>query len=181
MKNVDWNNVEDVDLRPIPGGYVCRITSVEDVEEKEYLKISFDFAAGPFQGYYTRSAERFGNWPSAGTFIRSYKDSALSFFKGFVTALEKSNPGFRWTSQTNQNPSSIRGLLFGAVLGEEEYEWRGEVKTKLSLAQACSIQRIEDGGFKVPEKKRLNGGYYAQPSAPGGYASLEEDDGELPF
>ena len=54
MKNIDWQNVEEVKeyVRVAPGGYVCVITAVEDVPDKEYLRIEYDIAEGENKGYY---------------------------------------------------------------------------------------------------------------------------------
>ena len=54
MKNLNLENIEeakDFD-RVQPGGYVCGITAVEDVVRKEYLKLEYDIADGPFKNYY---------------------------------------------------------------------------------------------------------------------------------
>lgn len=64
-----------------PGGYICQITKVEDFSEKEYLKIEYDIADGEFKKYFKELSEKFNFW--GGNFIRSYKDSALPFFKAF--------------------------------------------------------------------------------------------------
>lgn len=50
MKNVNWDNVQDEVRRPVPDGYIAQITRVEDVEDKEYLRIEWDFFEGEFKG-----------------------------------------------------------------------------------------------------------------------------------
>ena len=52
MKKIDWNNVKENGSQLPAGGYVCGITSVEDVPEKEYLKFEFDVAEGEYKNYY---------------------------------------------------------------------------------------------------------------------------------
>ena len=41
MKKINWKNVEEAkEFEKLPaGGYICGITAVEDVPEKEYLRI----------------------------------------------------------------------------------------------------------------------------------------------
>ena len=85
MKNVNLQNVEEAkDFERLPaGGYVCGITAVEDVADKEYLKIEFDIAEGDFKNYYRDLYQSKAFW--GGNFVKSYKDKALPFFKGFIT------------------------------------------------------------------------------------------------
>lgn len=178
MRNVNWKDVSDATefKRPGPGGYIIKIMSVEDVEEKEYLKFEFDFADGEFKNYYKDLYANRGFW--GGTFIRSYKEKALPFFKAFKTSVEVSNPGFEFKN----DPQSLVGKYLGAVLGEEEYRANdGTIKKRLYFAQARSGQAIRKGEFEVPELKKLapqDGG-----SSGGGdsFMDLADDDGELPF
>jgi hypothetical protein len=76
------------------GAYVCVITSVEDITEKEYLRIEFDIHEGRFKGYYKEIFNTKQRW--LGSFIKSYKEKALGYFKSFITAVEKSNQNFVW-------------------------------------------------------------------------------------
>ena len=92
MRKVNWDNVQEAQdfARPVPGGYVARITNVEDKEEKEYLRIEWDFVDKPYEGSNLSAFDRLGFWPLS--FVRSYKEKSLSFFKAFKTQLEASNP-----------------------------------------------------------------------------------------
>jgi hypothetical protein len=155
MKNVNWANVEENQeyKRLVPGGYVCGIVKVEDVEDKEYLKIYYDVTTGEFKGYFKELFDAKGFW--GGNFIRSYKETALSFFKGFLTAIEKSNPNFT-VSQFNNDISKLKGKLVGLVLGEEEYVSKdNEIKKRLYVAQVHGVEKIKANDFKVPELKKV--------------------------
>lgn len=193
---------------PAPGGYIGYIVGYEDVERptkpgggSQYLRIEWDFAEGEFKLYNRDTYDRANFWPGFGSFIRSYKDSALPFFKAFKTCLEVSNNGYHF--RTDQL-DAMRGKKLGIVLGEEEYCSKdGELKTRLYVAQVRSVKAIRDGDFKVPALKKHKGAppapapasqyapqyaqpqpYAAQPQAynapPQQWAELE-DDGELPF
>ena len=186
MKKQNWDNVQEAAEfeRPTPGAYIARIVNVEDTEEKEYLKIEYDFAEGNFKGYYAELYKSKGFW--GGSFIRSYKEKALPFFKQFKTCLEVSNRGYFFDED---NLSAMCGRLIGIVLGEEEYcKNDGGVGTRLYVAQIRSVKAIETGDFKVPDLKKLApigtapaavaSGYGAAPSS---FMPLSDDDGELPF
>lgn len=179
MRNVNWDTVADEIRRPVPGGYAARITKVEDNEDKEYLRIEWEFADGEFKGCNQETFDAFGFWPSA--FIVSYKEKALRFFKGFKTAVEMSNKNYTFRN----DPQSLVGKYLGVVLGEEEYlSGDGTVKKRLYVAEKRSGKAIRDGDFKIPELKRLKSSAAAAPaaSAPANnYSLLEDDDAELPF
>ena len=64
MKALDLTNVQanagGEFPRVTPGGYVIGIVSVQDVPEKEYLKISYDIAEGELKNYYYEMKKRTG-------------------------------------------------------------------------------------------------------------------------
>ena len=154
MKQLNLDNVRSADetTRLVPGGYLCGIKKVTDVPAKEYLEIEFDIAKGDFAHYYEQLCAKFGSWN--GRFIKSYKDSALPFFKSFIEAIEASNPGFKWDGHTEQ---ALERKWIGIVMGEEEYRKRdtGETKTVLRAQHFLPIEDIKAGKFVVPEVKRL--------------------------
>lgn len=181
MKNVNWNDVQDEIRSPVPGGYAARITRVEDNEEKEYLRIEWEFADGEFKGVNQEIYDAFGFWPLS--FVCSYKQKALRFFKGFKTAVEQSNRNYTFDCL---NPSGLVGKYLGVVLGEEEYlSKKNELKTRLYVAEKRSGKAIRDGDFKIPELKKLDPSTAAAApsySAPASdFGILDDDDADLPF
>ena len=105
--------------------------------------------------YAKRKAERDFDYP---TTIVSYKEKSLPFFKGFVTALETSNKGYKW----DNDETKFVGKLVGFVIGEEEYEGKDKdgvtpkVKVRTYVAERHSVDAIRDGDFTTPEFKKLN-------------------------
>lgn len=178
MRNVNWNDVQDDVRSPVPGGYAARITKVEDMEDKEYLRIEWEFADGEFKGVNKETFEAFGYWPLA--FICSYKEKALRFFKGFKTAVENSNPSYVFRN----DPQSLVGKFVGVVLGEEEYfsTKHNEVRKRLVVAEKRSGKAIREGDYTIPELKKLNpGSIPTAGAAPANYSVIEDDDADLPF
>lgn len=195
MRRINWDEVKEADEfdNPTPGAYIAVICSVEDNDEKEYLKIEWDYSEGAYKGANAETFQRAGFWPT--TLYRSYKPTAEGFFKTFKTALENSNPGYHFDEF---NLRDMVGRRVGVVLGEEEYTKNtGEVKTRLYVYQTRSIQAIQKGDFKVPELKRLaenrkpspafGGGSALAPAPTSGYpptgqfGELADGDGKLPF
>ena len=191
MRNVDWDAVQENDGtfdNPVPGGYVAKICRVEDVEDREYLLIEWDFSEGAFKGFNEDTFSRAGFWPTR--LFRSYKPKALGFFKAFKTALEESNPGYHFRED---ELNALVGKRFGVVLAEEEYiKSNGARATRLYVAQTRSLRAIKEGDYTVPDKKLLPSDqrdtHRATDPVPvsatgfdeGGFAEVE-DDGELPF
>lgn len=192
MRNINWDNVQEASDFPkvTPGGYLARIVAVKDEEDKEYLLISYDFAEGELKGYYKDLAASKGFW--GGTFVRSYKEKALPFFKAFKTAVEESNPGYVFQN----DPQSLVGKWIGVIIGEEEY-WSDrdrKVKIRTYVDQVRSGQAIRAGDFEVPLLKKYEGAsvraaFYQEPTfmAPSAAAAgdpfgvpLPTDD-DLPF
>ena len=182
MKNVNWNDVQDEIRTPVPGGYAAKITRVEDNEEKEYLKIEWEFADGEFKGVNKEVYDAFGYWPLA--FVCSYKEKALRFFKGFKTAIEESNPRFVFEN----NPQSLVGKFVGVVLGEEEYfsTKHNEVRKRLYVAEKRSGKAIREGNYDIPALKNLDSSkipasYSAGAAPANNFAVIDDDDADLPF
>lgn len=139
------------------GGYIVKILAVDDVPEKEYLKIFFDINEGEKKGFFTKAfkedtrAEK--KWPNAGSFIRSYKEKALPMFKGFTNAIENSNKGYSW----NFDEKSLVNKVVGLVIGEEEYlNQKGQVRKRTYVSAVRSVDTIKKGDFTVPEIKKLD-------------------------
>lgn len=174
-------------------GYVCKITKVEDVAAKEYLRISFDIYEGEYRGWYRDQREeledRGYNASYVGTVIRSYKDSALGFFKAFIAAVDESNgTQFGPTVEGGLDEQKLVGCLIGFVISYEEYQKKnGTIGQRERVAYQKSIQKIRDGDFKVPELKQLNGSNAAtasagtQTAAVQTFTDLDDDDSDLPF
>lgn len=179
----NWDEIQEREpgefSRPGPGGYIARIVNVDDVEEKEYLRIEWDFDEGEYKGCNAETFQRAGFWPTP--LFRSYKETALGFFKAFKTSVEASNRGYVFDCA---RPSALAGKLVGVVLGEEEYRKSdGTVGTRIYVAQVRSVKAIQSGDFKVPERKRLDGGQAPAAKQDGQFQRVEdlEDDDDCPF
>lgn len=190
MIDVNWDEVQErADgeyQNPTPGGYVVKIIDFRDNEQKQCLEILWDYTEGVYMGYNQDTYDRAAFWPTR--LFRSYKPKALPFFKAFKTCLEVSNRGYQFNTR---QLDTLRGKLFGVVLGEEEYTGNdGSLKTRLYVAQTRSVKAIRDGEFKAPALKKLKEAapqqtsYQPQPYAAAAAQSwqpLNDDDGELPF
>lgn len=175
MKKIDWNNVKENGSQLPAGGYVCGITSVEDVPGKEYLKFEFDVAEGEYKNYYRALCESKGFW--GGSFIKSYKEKALGFFKTMLVCFEKSNKGFSFDC----DEKVFKRKYIGLVLSEEEFVKKtGEVGKRLYVSDFKSVDDIHKGNFKIMPLKTLSGSP-AAPSSSSDFEEIVDDDDDLPF
>ena len=155
MKKYNWIPVEEsTPFTKLPaGGYVVRITDVEDMSGKEYLNIVYDIAEGEHAGFYSDSFGKLNPW--AHRFVRSYKDTARGMFKQFLARLEDSNRGFsieQW--QATSDERDLIGLELGIVLQKELYtNDKGEDKERLDMVGVYAAQDIRNGDYKMPEPK----------------------------
>lgn len=170
------------DFQRLPaGGYIAKITAVEDVDDKSYLRITFDIAEGELKGFYAKTdAEH----DYTHQFIRSYKENALGMFKGFLKAVDNSNDtNFEPQAEKGFKEQQLVGKIVGILAGYEEYmSNRGEVRERLRV-NTRSADTIRDGRFTVPELKKLEQNQAGSAPAPvspvPGFEGISESD--IPF
>ncbi len=174
---------------PIPGGHICVIKKAEETLSKTgkpMLVVYLDFDDEDVQPRYF--AEEFKNdirpekkWPFAGMkyIVTEDNDGNCSrSFKAFTTSIESSNEcEFVWGDGTC---SFLQGLQIGAVYGEEENEYNGNVTTRTLIRYFCDVQKALTA--EVPKKKYLDGSMSA-PVRSGAQTDVfaPSVDEELPF
>lgn len=160
VKKLDLSNVKaSVDgggFTPLPeGAYVVQIVAVNDVEDREYLEVTFDVAEGEYAGYYS------DEWGVAHPFAHqikvSYKDKALGMLKGWLDALTASNPGFDAEAVFNaaaDTPALLgmfQGRVFGLAVLMEYEDFRGKPLNNPRLdwgdAKRLTAQAVREGAF----------------------------------
>ena len=157
MRKINLNDVQEAGefKRVKPGAYICKITAVEDVTAKEYLKISYDIDDGEFKGYYSEMRENHPDWLWAGAYVRSYKETALGLFKRFCSAVSKSNGSYVFDAgDVNSEERTLVGKRIGLILQEEEYNSNtGDIRTRLKVAREFPIDKLAEQ--TVPDIIRL--------------------------
>ena len=181
MRQIEgWDLVNEAgELKQLPtGAYACKIIEVIDNVDKEYLDVYFDIVEGEFKNYFTTLFNSTGK--NYGRIARSYKTNALPFFKAFITAVEKSNPGYKW----DWDEKSLNGKLCAVSFRDEEFETDGVVKVRAKPEEIRSIQALKEGKIEIKPIKKLE----RLPSAEELMASrntiespTQIDDEDLPF
>lgn len=161
MKKInDFDKVQENSggFKRIPdGAYIVGVKKVEDVSDKEFLRLELDICKGEYKNWYQQQYDADNRetkyWPRDGVLVRSYKEKALPFFKGFITAVTKSNPKFEW----KWNEQDLKNKVFGVVVGTEEYlKKNGGVGTRPYIDSVHSVEAIEKGDYTVPDVKKLD-------------------------
>lgn len=161
MRSINWNNViaqSDGEFQRLPAGpYVCRIVAMQDVPDREYVSMVYDIAEGKHMGYYS------DNWgqthPNAHRVVLSYKERALGMLKGRLDAIAMSNPGFDpFAAWDAGRLDMFTNRIVGLNLREEEYEWDGETKVRMSAFQVVDAARVRSGEIKPAPRKTLDNG-----------------------
>lgn len=184
-ENFDSEPAATGEYKSLPaGGYVCKIlgAKVEQSQSgKEMLVMRIDIAEGEYKDYFSQAWEekvqvnKDAKW---GCIYRQLTEGdSTKFFKGMLSAIEKSNPGYQW----DWKESGLKGKLVGAIFGEEEFESNkdGSIKKSCKIKWLRSVESIRSGDFKIPEVKRIN---TSAASAFGGYdVPPPPDDDDINF
>ena len=182
MRKVDTTNVREAgDRTTLPAdGYVCRIVNVEDNEDKEYLSIEYDICEGEYKNYYSDLEERAGFW--GGRYIRSYKKTALPFFKRMCSAINKSNPGFVFDGgEVNCDERTLINKKVGIVLRDEQYQKRnGDIAIRTIVDTEKPVEDIRAKNFKVKDML-ISAGKKGDSSSENSDFVNVTDDSENPF
>lgn len=148
--NTKWTEVSAAGSSSMlpAGGYVARITAVEDVESREYLRFTFDIAEGEHKGFFADDDRVYTH-----QFVRSYKQKAAGFMKKFLECVEGSNDGFKLAGWDNDETDLI-GLLVGIIVQREDYtNASGEDRARMNVEDFAKAEDIRNGRYKLPEPK----------------------------
>lgn len=172
MVNIEWNMNETKEVKGggqmLPmGAYVCKITSCEDVPEKQYLKVELDVAEGDFAGHFGKLFASAGFWGLVD--YKSYKgenETGKGLFKHFIACLERSN-NFTWNGDEKQ----LVGKQIGATICHELYNKQdGTDGRKTKIATYYDVEEIKKGEFTEPKEKKAKD-----------YKPQENSNDPLPF
>ena len=141
-----------------PGAYPCAIMSVEDVPNKEYLRVLVDIVAGDYKDYF--SSDFYADKPFAHSLIFSYKDTALGMLKGRLHVITDCNPGFDAEAAFNAGKEQMLvGKAVGVVFREEEYYNKKTGEFEMGSARPdrlCRLSELEEERNAKPKPKMLN-------------------------
>lgn len=150
----------------LPAGlYVCTIIGAieEEKKGKTVLAIAFDIAEGEYKGFYQQRYDADKNqnkkWPAI--YRQATEGKSMPFFKGVITSIEESNPGFKF----DFNEQKLKGKKFGAVMGREQFLTNdGQKKFATKIFWIRSLEGLKNA--TIPEDRLL-------PDNTAGYPDVE--------
>lgn len=166
----NWENIEAKGINDFQrlnaGGYVGIIKNVNQhtsLTDKKSFKIECDIAEGNFKDYFQKLFDNNSNadkrWDNNSTKYVSIEEDQLPYFKGFITCIENSNPGYTW----DWDEKKLIGKKIGLIYRYEEYEKQDgtkAIKTKLNQFRSVDkVNEFNDDYTKVESVKLLNGSY----------------------
>lgn len=125
------------------------------------LKVSVDIAgmdkqAGFFKRQYDENTNEEKKWPNGGVKYLSLKDEQIEYLKGFITAVENSNKGFKFDN--NGTWEQLKGKKIAGQFGLEEYiDSENKVRTATKLLRFRSLTKL--GEITIPSVKTIGGDY----------------------
>ena len=160
--NIEAKGIEDFKNLPI-GAYECIIKDarINHNEEngKDTLKISIDIASGEYKDYFLKSYENDTRidkkWNNNAVKYLAFEGDNVSYFKGFITCVENSNPGYTW--DWNENKLKDKKIC-GVFLYEEYQKQDGTHGIKVRLNKFRSLDKMKD--INISDNiKMLDGSY----------------------
>lgn len=154
----------------LPAGlYKCiikQVNVIQDSKQREQMVICFDIMEGTQKDNYVSPTAEFKDFYNKQFNARKQTDpsvkwggilrqlthgDSLPFFKGIMTSVEKSNPGYRW----DWNEKGLVGKYFGGIFQREEFMTSdGQKKMATKCVQVRSLEGLKDA--KIPEDRLLD-------------------------
>lgn len=145
------------------GGHVCIIKDAQVGETSNYnpcLRLYLDIAEGTQKDFF---AKKFQNdkqrredakWGCI--FTQLTEGNSLPYFKGMISAVNKSNPGYDFEATFDEK--TLKGKYIGGIFGREQYRKNdGTTGWATKCRQIRSVDAIREG-VPAPEDKLLDGG-----------------------
>lgn len=141
-----------------PGWYPCVILKAEATQTPwgvDSVTFSFDIIDGAFVRFYEKDYKAQTTEPKRwrGTLEQAIDDKGLPYFKGLITAIEESNPGFKF----DLDETKLKGLKVGIGFRKEWYEKNGEDKYVVKAFAFRDIQKVISGELETPKDKPKRG------------------------
>ena len=160
--SIEAKGMEDFKNLPI-GAYECIIKDarINHNEEngKDTLKISIDIVSGEYKDYFLKSYENDTRidkkWNNNAVKYLAFEGDNVSYFKGFITCVENSNPGYTW----DWDETKLKGKKVCGVFLYEEYQKQdGTHGIKVRLNKFRSLDKMKDINIS-DNVKMLDGSY----------------------
>lgn len=165
IKNFDKVEAKGMDdFKPLPiGAYECTIVIARENKNEESGKTTFkagvDIASGEYKNYFKKMYDNDSRidkkWNNNAIRYLAFEGDNVAYFKGFLTCVENSNPGYKW----NWDEKTLINKKICGVFQYEEYERQDGTKgVKVRLSKFRSLDKIKE--IEVSDNVRLLNGSY---------------------
>lgn len=170
------------------GAYVIGILDAQEIkgDKGDRLVLKFDICEGEFKNYYSEQYKnsQFEDTKYKGNFSifipkedgSEDDEKTLRRLKTSINAIEDSNPGFHW----DWDESKLKGKKVGMIFQDKEWKYNGKTGFTAQPYGLRSVQDVNDGSCKIPDKKYLSGNSPTMPNSSGDFMEID-DSGDLPF
>lgn len=159
---VEAKGMDDFKSLPI-GAYECTIVIARENKNEESGKTTFkvgvDIASGEYKDYFRKMYDNDSRidkkWNNNAVRYLAFEGENVAYFKGFLTCVENSNPGYKW----NWDEKTLINKKICGVFQYEEYEKQDGTKgVKVRLSKFRSLDKIKE--IEVSDNVRLLNGSY---------------------
>lgn len=133
-----------------PGGYIVKVIGTNIDTQYNRLQLDVDIVEGKYKGYFTRLQERANFWGLTANLYMNKEDAWK--FANAVDAFRKSNAGFEWEDDAENDERKMVGMIVGAITQKRHYIGNdGVKKSKLLVNRLVPVEEIRSGDFEIPE------------------------------
>lgn len=140
-----------------PGNYaavICKVSEGVTPNGSEYIEFWIDIIDGEFTRYYEKDykSQTVGEKKWRGTVRFFTSERALPMLKAAITAIEESNPGYKF----DWDDTTVKGKKVGVSIRREQYEATdGTLKFTTRPFAFRDIKKVISGELEVPKDKLL--------------------------
>lgn len=197
----DYNQTQEYtyyEQQKLPAGaYRVKLIRAEEIDGGKCLAILFDIDGGEFDNYYHEKLkiDRSGMFSNTAKYKGVYRlfypngteydESNKRRMKTALENIKRSNPQLTVDFSKEWDGKVFKDCIVGMIFQEQEWEYKGQTGFTAQPYSIISLEQLESGKFKVPDKKCLSKGTFT-PSA-NSSANFENsadtfaDDEDLPF
>lgn len=140
-----------------PGNYaavICKVSEGVTPNGSQYIEFWIDIIDGEFTRYYEKDykSQTVGEKKWRGTVRFFTSERALPMLKAAITAIEESNPGYKF----DWDDTTVKGKKVGVSIRREQFEATdGTLKFTTRPFAFRDIKKVITGELEVPKDKLL--------------------------